>query len=180
MIALSIIACLIFLHWATGKSKTDPIFSPWLFGEGGNNNELYCFKTQDFTTIECLCCTKEGRSKMANSKAEAAKSDNKSLFVWIFIHLKALTMLAVVIAILAVDFPPIFDRRLCKTEEIGISLMDTGVALITLNAGISGPKARPWKQTSSWLKELLISVRSVILPLIVGTLRFWIISDFDY
>lgn len=89
-------------------------------------------------------------------------------------------MLAVVIAILAVDFPPIFDRKLCKTEEIGISLMDTGVALITLNAGISGPKARPWKQTTGWLSELFSSIKSVILPLIVGTLRFWIISDLDY
>jgi hypothetical protein len=53
-------------------------------------------------------------------------------------------MIAVVIAILAVDFPPIFYRSLCKTEEVGISLMDTGVALITLNAGITGNKARPW------------------------------------
>lgn len=89
-------------------------------------------------------------------------------------------MLAVVIAILAVDFPPIFDRKLCKTEEIGISLMDTGVALITLNAGISGPKARPWKQPGGLCSELFASVRSVFLPLLVGTLRFWVIQDFDY
>jgi len=47
-------------------------------------------------------------------------------------------MLAVVIGILAVDFPEIFYRSLCKTEELGISLMDTGVSLITLNAGMSG------------------------------------------
>jgi len=78
----------------------------------------------------------------------------KTLFVWIFIHLKALTMIAVVIAILAVDFPPIFYRTLCKTEEVGISLMDTGVALITLNAGITGNKARPWNQTTGVRKFL--------------------------
>lgn len=58
-------------------------------------------------------------------------------------------MIAVTMAILAVDFPPIFYRTMCKSEEIGISLMDTGVALITLNAGISGLKARPWHEVTS-------------------------------
>lgn len=66
------------------------------------------------------------------------------IFIWPLMHVKSLTMLAVVIAILAVDFPVIFNRSLCKTEELGISLMDTGVSLITLNSGMSGIKARPW------------------------------------
>lgn len=93
-------------------------------------------------------------------------------------------MLAVVIAILAVDFPPIFYRSLCKSEELGISLMDTGVALITLNAGMSGMKARPWtpvvKTYGEWYKDLIRNATSVIFPVIVGTLRFCIVSDFDY
>lgn len=55
-----------------------------------------------------------------------------------------MTMLCVVLAILQVDFPPIFARSLCKTEEYNISLMDVGVALITLNSGMSSRKARPW------------------------------------
>lgn len=53
-------------------------------------------------------------------------------------------MLGVTVAILAIDFPAIFQRSHAKTEEYGISLMDSGVALITLNAGISSRKARPW------------------------------------
>ena len=79
-----------------------------------------------------------------------------------------MTMLAVVIAILAVDLPMIFKRELCKTEEFGISLMDTGVALITLNSGMSSRKARPWNQARSWgdvLKELFESAISVIFPI---------------
>ena len=76
-----------------------------------------------------------------------------TLFVWIFVHLKALTMIAVIFAILAVDLPSIFDRTLCKTEELGLSLMDTGVALITLNAGISGAKARPWASEINTIGE---------------------------
>ena len=93
-------------------------------------------------------------------------------------------MLAVVIAILAIDFPRIFDRSLGKTEELGISLMDTGVALITLNSGMSGAKARPWsheaKTYSEWFKEFIRTASSIIFPIIVGFLRFCIISDLDY
>ena len=57
---------------------------------------------------------------------------------------KASTMVGVTVAILGIDFPAIFQRTNAKSEEYGISLMDSGVALITLNAGISCRKARPW------------------------------------
>jgi hypothetical protein len=53
-------------------------------------------------------------------------------------------MLGTVVAILAIDFPSIFQKIHSKSEEYGISVMDSGVALITLNAGISSRKARPW------------------------------------
>jgi hypothetical protein len=53
-------------------------------------------------------------------------------------------MLGTCIAILAIDFPVIFERSHAKSEEYGISVMDSGVALITLNAGLSSRKARPW------------------------------------
>jgi hypothetical protein len=49
-----------------------------------------------------------------------------------------------------------------KSEEYGISVMDSGVALITLNAGISSRKARPWfKSTNktSVIKELLVTLK---------------------
>jgi len=53
-------------------------------------------------------------------------------------------MVGVTVAILGIDFPSIFQRSNSKSEEYGISLMDSGVALITLNAGISSRKGRPW------------------------------------
>ena len=53
-------------------------------------------------------------------------------------------MCGVTVGILAVDFPLIFERVHTKSEEFGISLMDSGVALVTLNAGLSARKARPW------------------------------------
>jgi glucosaminylphosphatidylinositol acyltransferase len=53
-------------------------------------------------------------------------------------------MVAITVAILGIDFPAIFLRSNSKSEEYGISLMDIGVAVITLNAGISSRKARPW------------------------------------
>jgi len=53
-------------------------------------------------------------------------------------------MMATCVAILGIDFPAIFLRANCKSEEYGVSLMDAGVALITLNSGISSRKARPW------------------------------------
>ena len=77
------------------------------------------------------------KKKEEEEPGEKVAEPKRILFVWIFVHLKALTMMCVVIAILAVDFPPLFSRSLCKSEELGISLMDTGVALITLNAGMS-------------------------------------------
>ena len=98
--------------------------------------------------------------------------------------MKALTIIAVVIAILAVDFPSIFYRSLCKSEELGISLMDTGVALITLNAGISGMKARPWNSdvnsVSHFIGDVIRSFRGILFPIIVGSLRLVILDDFDY
>ena len=85
----------------------------------------------------------KGKKDEKLDKKEKKDEGKFMLYIWPFAHLKTTTMLAVVIAILAVDFPDIFYRTLCKTEELGISLMDTGVALITINAGMSGPRARP-------------------------------------
>ena len=94
-----------------------------------------------------------------------------------------MTMLAVVIAILAVDFPIIFKRELCKTEEFGVFLMDTGVALITLNSGMSSRKARPWNQARSCLdvcKDVFEAAVGVLFPLAAGMFRIMMVDDFDY
>ena len=62
--------------------------------------------------------------------------------------------------------------------------MDTGVALITLNAGISGMKARPWNSDVNSMRhfigDVIKSSRGILFPIIVGSLRFWILDDFDY
>ena len=115
---------------------------------GGSHpqSSFYTVEKQDITTFECIFDKNKREDSRDN---EDAPEPRRILFVWIFVHLKALTMMCVVIAILAVDFPPLFSRSLCKSEELGISLMDTGVALITLNAGISNQKARPWNKVTT-------------------------------
>lgn len=92
-------------------------------------------------------------------------------------------MLAVVIAILAVDLPMIFKRELCKTEEFGISLMDTGVALITLNSGMSSRKARPWNNARSCFdifKDVFEAAVGIIFPLVAGMFRIMLVDNVDY
>ena len=94
-----------------------------------------------------------------------------------------MTMVAVIIAILAVDFPEIFARELCKTEEFGVSLMDVGVSLITLNSGMSSRKARPWLADKTWsgiLKELFLSLMGGFVPVMCGLFRIVLLSDADY
>lgn len=49
------------------------------------------------------------------------------------------------IAILAVDFPSLFPRRFCKTEEKGYGLMDVGAASFCISAGLVGAK-HYWKR----------------------------------
>ena len=167
------------IYHLSGKNKTNPIFSDWIMPGGSNpHSYMYTVETVEPTSYECVF-DDDAKQKM---KERTEKEGRRTLFVWIFVHLKALTMMAVVIAILAVDFPPIFYRTLCKTEELGISLMDTGVALITLNSGMSNVKARPWHKEGGVLqigKDLLNSAQSVIFPIIVGSLRFCVISDLD-
>jgi len=92
-------------------------------------------------------------------------------------------MLCVVLAILQVDFPPIFARSLCKTEEFNISLMDTGVALITLNSGMSGRKARPWfvvRGLKEQISDILFSFRENLVTLCAGFFRFLLLNELDY
>ena len=92
-------------------------------------------------------------------------------------------MLSVTMAILSVDLPPIFRRSLCKTEEYGLGLMDCGVALITLNSGMSGRKARPWIKIytfSQLMEEVNQTMLGVIVPICVGFLRILFLSELNY
>ena len=62
--------------------------------------------------------------------------------------------------------------------------MDTGVALITLNAGMSGNKARPWYPVAkTWFdlyREFARTAASCIFPIIFGLFRFTVLSSMDY
>ena len=51
--------------------------------------------------------------------------------------IKALCMTVTCIAIMVVDFPPLFNRKLVKTEDEGWSLMDVGVSSIMLTTALS-------------------------------------------
>ena len=177
LLSLGLTATMIMVYRLTGFHEKKPIVTDWLTKSGSNPHSSFYTVEKIFPTgYECVFDQKT-KDKI---NAKPAKS---TLFVWLFVHLKSLTMIAVTMAILAVDFPPIFYRTMCKSEEIGISLMDTGVALITLNAGISGLKARPWHEVTSARQcciDLLRSFQGILLPILFGFLRFCVISDLDY
>ena len=118
-----------------------------------------------------------------STKTESNNKVTHQVVVGTYSQYKAMTMLVVVQAILAVDLPTIFDRKMCKTEEFGASLMDVGVALITLNSGMTSRKARPWIKTATikdTIKDLLNSFLGVIMPILAGFTRLLLISDLDY
>lgn len=94
-----------------------------------------------------------------------------------------MTMLCVALAIMQIDYPSIFARSLIKTEEFGISLMDTGVALITLNSGMSQRKARPWFRVLSWKSQaidILTSIKENLVTAFSGFFRLCLMSELDY
>lgn len=105
------------------------------------------------------------------------------MLVNLFNPLKSMTMLCVAQSILQVDFPPIFARSLCKTEEFNISLMDTGVALITLNSGMSGRKARPWISVPSFtgvIRDVYQGLKDSVVTFIGGFGRFLVVHEMNY
>ena len=92
-------------------------------------------------------------------------------------------MLGTTTAIIAIDLPSIFERNHSKSEEFGISVMDSGVALITILAGISSRKARPWNQYTQKInicKELYLTIGLSIVPIYCGFVRIVMISNVDY
>jgi len=94
---------------------------------------------------------------------------------------KAVAMICTVYAILGVDFPSIFPRAMAKTEEYGLSVMDFGVAYVTINSGYASRYARPWlvDRLPLW-KELYITLRSTIVPMALGFARFYLLDTIEY
>jgi len=88
-------------------------------------------------------------------------------------------MTVICLAILQIDFPTIFARSSCKTEEFGISLMDTGVALVTLGSGISSSKARPWyfdQCKDSFFKEIMKTLPNLATTFVFGFARLFMVK----
>ncbi len=50
---------------------------------------------------------------------------------------KSLSMVITAVSIMAIDFPNYFPRLLVKTEDLGYSMMDTGVAIVMVYSGMS-------------------------------------------
>ena len=156
-ICLGLIVFELFIyHFVLGFTK--PVISSWIIG-GNNPRRIYRVQNPPNTKDE-----KNGRS---------------SLLVYFFDHKRAQTMTVICIAILAIDFPTIFARSSCKTEEFGISLMDTGVALVTLGSGISSNKARPWyfDQTKmSFMKEIMVTLPNLATTFVFGFARLFMVK----
>ena len=51
--------------------------------------------------------------------------------------IKSAVLAITCVAIMTVDYPPLFPRYLCKTEDYGWSLMDVGVSSVMLISGMS-------------------------------------------
>jgi len=120
---------------------------------------------------------------ITNDKGKTIKLGKSSVHILFLDHDRSLTMITVCLAILAVDFPPIFPRTMCKTEEFGISLMDVGVALVTLNSGIAGNKARPWfkhQNKQSFAMELVSSGQNMVVTFLFGFGRFFLMQNIEY
>jgi hypothetical protein len=61
--------------------------------------------------------------------------------------------------------------------------MDTGVAAVTLNAGMTSRKARPWIKVGSYrimLFDLMQGFRDNLSVLAFGFARFLVIRKLDY
>jgi hypothetical protein len=63
---------------------------------------------------------KEGQDKPDGNSAASSQIINFQFIT----NQRSLLLVATVVSILAVDFPLIFPRRLCKTEEYGVSLVN--------------------------------------------------------
>lgn len=95
-----------------------------------------------------------------------------------------MTMVATVIAILAVDFPLIFPRRFIKTEEFGTSLMDVGVGAVMFSSGIIHRRTRESvmrdKQPVRILRDLWILFKSSLFVFLLAFGRYLLHKEVDY
>ena len=86
------------------------------------------------------------------------------------------------IAIMAVDFPPLFNRKLCKTEEEGWALMDVGVSSLMISAAWSNKICIQHKtaKKSSFLGDLVNAITGNVGVCLAASVRFFLLSGVEY
>ena len=94
-------------------------------------------------------------------------------------------MAATIVAIMLVDFPQLFGRFMCKTEDKGWSLMDVGVSSVMYAAGIghrlvvTHPSAKTNRGFISDLKAILMNVPNNTI-IFSASLRYFLLKGIDY
>lgn len=76
--------------------------------------------------------------------------------------------------LLAVDFPCLYPRIHCKTDEYGISLMDIGAAGVIITTAFSNKKIKESfmeNQKYSMIKELMKNFKNSIIIILIGSIR---------
>ena len=129
------------------------------------------------------------RSKISSSAtstggyAETTIDKNKTMKAeWsgVFTLCRGGLMFLTVLSILAADFN-FFPKRFLKTEEFGISLMDTGVGSFALIAGTGASRAASMLHT--WTPKGRSQCRKFVFPAIpliaIGMIRVWVLSTSD-
>ena len=86
------------------------------------------------------------------------------------------------IAIMAVDFPPIFNRKLCKTEEEGWALMDVGVSSLMYSAALSHRLIiqHPSRYNKTFLQDITAAITGNLGITIAASVRFFLLSGVEY
>ncbi|TNV73141.1 hypothetical protein FGO68_gene4849 [Halteria grandinella] len=115
---------------------------------------------------------------------EKEKPENVIINIQFITNQRALLLVATVVSILAVDFPLIFPRRLCKTEEFGISLMDVGVGSVMFSSGLTQRKIRDLvlskEVQSTIMKDLLALFKGSFFIFLLAFGRFILHREIDY
>ncbi|KAL0477159.1 glucosaminylphosphatidylinositol acyltransferase [Acrasis kona] len=93
-----------------------------------------------------------------------------------FTEYRSTMMLATAVAILAVDFPVLFPRRIAKTESWGASLMDMGVGSFVFSGSLVSQAARSRSVPPSLIK----TIRHNIPLLLLAGGRFFSVSMTNY
>jgi len=98
---------------------------------------LLLFLVQDSKDPTCINFLTTPNPKMSfeakfNDKNELERIRFSSITV-----VKSISICLTCVSIMAVDYPPLFPRFLCKTEDYGWSLMDVGVSSVVVTSGLS-------------------------------------------